>query len=102
MIDRDICENRHGGNLESAEAYYSTPDEHRRRQRAVIQSFAKLNGSHGITTDEVAQYLSVPPNSVSGRLSELKRDGLLVETKNRRPTRMGKMARVLIASEHVL
>lgn len=99
-MERDVCENRHGGNPESVEAFLSTPPDCRTRQRIAIHKFAKSKGSYGITTDEVAQELSVPPNSVSGRLSEMKRDGLLVETVHRRKTRMGKMARVLIASEY--
>jgi predicted ArsR family transcriptional regulator len=98
-MDRDICENRHGGNPESVEAFLTTPATCRTKQRLAIQTLAKQRGLRGITTDEVAQHFDAPPNSISGRLSELKRDGLLVETQQRRQTRMGKMARVLVAKE---
>lgn len=98
-MEQDICHNKHGGNVESSDAFHTTPMEHRIRQRMAIRKMALAACSYGITTDEVAQLLSVPPNSISGRLSEMKRDGLLVETDKRRVTRMGKMARVLIASE---
>lgn len=101
-MERDVCENRHGGNPESIEAFHTTPSETRERQRKAIRKMALAACSYGITTDEIAQHLSVPPNSVSGRLSEMKRDGLLVETAHRRKTRMGKMARVLIASEYAV
>lgn len=98
---RDICENRHGGNAESAEAFRSTPAESRLKLQNAILLIAKASGSYGITTDEVAHRLSAMPNSISGRLSEMKRDWLLVETPHRRQTRMGKMARVLVYSGYV-
>lgn len=98
-MEQDICFNKHGGNAESIEAFMTTPTACRTKQRLAIQALAKQCGLRGITTDEVAQHFSTMPNSISGRLSEMKRDGLLIETKQRRQTRMGKMARVLIAAE---
>lgn len=98
-MERDVCENRHGGNSESMEAFVTTPATCRKKQRMAIQALAKQRGLRGITTDEVAQHFNATPNSVSGRLSELKRDGLLIETDRRRPTRLAKMARVLVAAE---
>ena len=100
-MEQDICQNKHGGNAESIEAFITTPETCRTKQRLAIQLLARQRGLHGITTDEAAEHFDAPPNSISGRLSELKRDGLLVETDKRRVTRMGKSARVLIASEFV-
>lgn len=50
-----------------------------------------------VTTDEISTLFGKPPNAVSGRLTELKRDGLLVKTDKRRKTRTGRYARVYVA-----
>lgn len=100
-MEQDICENRHGGNPESAEAWLSTPSARRASQRFYIWQIAVRNGARGVTTDEIAEILATTPNVVSGRLSELKKSGFLTETNMRRPTRMGRMARVFVAKTPV-
>lgn len=95
----DICENRHGGNQESAEAFRAGSATLRARQRFVIWAIAYEEGKRGVTTDEIAARLKTTPNVISGRMSELKRDGFLVPTNERRQTRMGRMARVFVASK---
>jgi predicted transcriptional regulator len=95
----DICSNRHGGNSESSAAYRSSSAEERRVMRERILNYAKRCGAFGITADEVAAKSGLVHNRVAPRISELKRDGFLVETANRRRTRLGKSAMVLIARE---
>lgn len=92
----DICANKHGGNQESTEAHLSTPAEARRVMRETILRYAMRRGADGLTIDEVSRVVGLAPNCVSGRVSELKRDGLLVETQLRRKTRLGRSARVLV------
>lgn len=98
-MEQDICANRHGGNPESEEAFLRSPEGRHAHQRLIIWTIAKNEGARGITTDEIAERLATTPNVVSGRMSELKRSGFLVPTDMRRVTRMGRMARVLVASE---
>jgi predicted transcriptional regulator len=95
----DICSNKHGGNPESLEAYLSTPAAERQAMRDRIMRFAMRRGSAGITIDEISQKAGLAPNCISGRISELKRDGLLVTTSERRNTRLGRAARVLVAKD---
>lgn len=97
----DICENRHGGNRESVEAFKSKSPNQRIRQRHAVLDFVKSCGYYGATTDEVAFHFSTTPNAVSGRMSELKRDGLLIETGRRRLTRTGNSAQVLVIGENL-
>lgn len=99
MMERDVCENRHGGNPESIEAYRTSSEEERKAMRARIYKYALRVGEHGITADEISIKAGLVHNRVAPRISELKRDGLLVKTNKRRPTRLGKMARVLVARE---
>lgn len=100
-MEQDICEKRHGGNEESAEAFSAGSSTFRARQRFVIWALAMSEGERGVTTDEVSARMRTTPNVVSGRMSELKRDGLLTPTEMRRPTRMGRMARVFVAKTPV-
>lgn len=48
----------------------------------------------GVTLDEVSASLQVPPNRISGRISELVHEGVLVPTGARRRTRAGCAAKV--------
>jgi len=99
-MDTDICRNRHRDSPTSLAAFRGSQSEHA-RQRAWILRMAARAGQYGVTTDELSVLASestgkeVPPNRISGRLSELKDAGLLVATNRRRPTRTGKSAMVL-------
>lgn len=95
----DICANRHGGNSESVEAYLSTPAEERRAMRERIYRYALRKGPLGITADEVAAKAGMVHNRIAPRISELRRDGLLVPTARRRQTRLGRPACVLVAKD---
>lgn len=96
----DIRAGRHGGNPESVAAHASTPEAERRAMRDRIYNFAVRRGESGITADEVADKAGLVHNRVAPRISELRRDGLLVETSRSRKTRLGRSARVLIADIH--
>lgn len=99
LFDRgstDITARKHGGNPESAAAHRKIA-ESKAESRNRVLAFAVSRGALGITTDEVAEHFNVPPNAVSGRISELKVLGKLIPTDRRRPTRSGCSARVLVA-----
>jgi len=74
--DDDITRNRHGGNPRSNEALPS--HEQRRRDRARIVQHLHVQGSHGATCWELSQALPMPYQTASGRLSELKRNDIVV------------------------
>lgn len=98
-MQQDITSGRHGGNPESIEAYRTSSAEERKAMRERIYKYAVRVGRLGITADEISDKAGLIHNRVAPRISELKRDGLLIETDRRRPTRLGKMARVLVAAE---
>ena len=95
----DICANRHGGNSESVEAYASTSEADRQAMRDRIMRYALRKGPAGITADEVAAKAGMVHNRIAPRISELRRDGLLVPTAVRRNTRLGRPACVLVARD---
>ena len=76
MIDADICRNKHGGNPQS-EAANRLVNKPRGRQQAL--DFIRARGSLGATSSEFALSVGKHPHQVSGRFSELKRDGDIVE-----------------------
>jgi hypothetical protein len=76
MSDDDITRNRHGGNPRSNEALPSEQQRARDRGRIVVLLYAR--GAHGATCWEVSLALPMPYQTASGRLSELKRDGIVV------------------------
>jgi hypothetical protein len=77
MPDRDITGSKHGGNQESRAAFRG---HDRSRIRWRVFHYIVGSGIAGATTAEVAAGLDRPMHSVSGRMSELKRDGLIVPT----------------------
>lgn len=83
-------------NLESLEAFDSLTDKEATRRR--IHALASKRGDLGLTADEVAALWDVSHNHVAPRITELKATGRLVATNERRPTRSGRKARVLVAA----
>lgn len=55
-------------------------------------------GSRGVTLDELSSVTGHPPNSFSGRITELQDAGLVRRTKERRETRAGSTAAVIVAT----
>jgi DNA-binding transcriptional ArsR family regulator len=78
----DITANRHKGAATSVEAH----DRIKKtlpRQRAAVLALYRARPS-GYTVHEVAEKFNVSPNVISGRLSELKKSGLLFPSGERR------------------
>jgi Fic family protein len=95
--DRDPDLMRHGGNRESIEAHESIREFKQRVRRAIFK-LAKKRRRRGITADEVAAEWGSSHNHVAPRITELKAAGLLVPTAERRKTRAGRWARVLVVN----
>lgn len=72
----DISKNRHGGNAESESAFHKISPRLPERRKIVL-SLIRNAGSKGLTTLEASELLETTPNAISGRFSELKRDGLI-------------------------
>lgn len=74
----DISENRHLGNAESQKAFKALQGVMPKMRQDALD-WIKARGQGG-TSQEYADSLGVPINKVSGRFSELKRDGLIRKT----------------------
>jgi predicted transcriptional regulator len=89
----DITRNYHGGNPESEAANLRT---NKSRDRAAIIAEVASRGDRGATCSEIELATGLSHQTASARCSELKRDGVLVVSGERRPTQTGSMAAVLI------
>lgn len=85
-IEPDICSNHHGGNLESLEAHAAISTDKAAMRYLIVRTVAK-SGSKGMTCDEVELATNMKHQTCSARFSELKREGILVPTGERRLTR---------------
>lgn len=90
----DICLEKSGFADTSAEAFRSTPERVRGAQRQRILDFIRKAGPRGATADEAEEALGLPHQSGSARTAELRQEGLIHFTAERRNTRQGKPARV--------
>lgn len=87
----DICRNRHGGADTSIEAFDSVKQHISRLGRVVLQFFK----DHGPSTcEQIEHALKLSHQCASARISELKRDALIYQTGQFRPTKAGRKARV--------
>ena len=93
-MESDICQNRHRGNRQSQSAFESIRDDLPAR-RALCLALIHNAASQGLTVHELAELLETTPNAVSGRLTELKREGLICKI-GTRPTPTGGKAAVYI------
>lgn len=98
MMQADVTASRHGGNRESAEASASIEQDKARLRRMVVQ-FVRDRGERGATCDEIELGLGMSHQTTSARVTEAKAIGLLSRTEERRPTRSGRNAAVLVATE---
>lgn len=93
----DICAGRHKLTPESVLANPT------KAQKATIwkQITGQLaaRGDHGMTMDEMSEWLGVAPNRISGRFTELVVQGVIVKTEHRRKTRTGKVAAIYRLTE---
>lgn len=89
--DKDICARKHGNAETSVEADRKVE---KTKDRALIYAYIKAAGMFGHTLDELSIMLHRNPNSISGRLTELRMAGKIVISDERRVTRTGCRARV--------
>lgn len=92
----DVCDAYHGGADTSKAAAKSVSASVRVMQRAKVLAALEEYGPMGATCDQVEVALGGSHQSISARISELKRDGAIVDSGRRRMTRTGRTARVLV------
>lgn len=89
----DLCTSRHHGADTSVQAFQTTPESTRQRQRESVLNFVR-SSSQGATCEETALRLAIPYTAASARFTELQRLGLIQFGEERRKTSHGKSARV--------
>lgn len=94
----DITARRHGGNAESAAASESIEPDKARLRRMVLNYIAS-RGYVGATCEEVEFALGLRHQTVSARLTELKRLGQVRDTGRRRLTQSRRPAAVYVARD---
>ena len=80
----DICQNKHGGVRESIAAYEAALPTMAESRKQVLDAIR--NARNGLTSKEYAELTQRQLNTVSGRFSELARDGWIEranETRNK-------------------
>ena len=75
----DICQVKHGGNQQSIEAYESALPSMAKARRSVLEAVRQAM-DEGITAKEYAERNGRQLNTVSGRFSELSREGWIERT----------------------
>lgn len=85
----DFCARYHGGDRESLNAHASINVSALKEK--VLGAVKQLGDA---TSDEVEAYLGMTHQTAAARMAELKHDGELVPTGERRKTRSGRFAKV--------
>ena len=80
---KDICENRHGGAPTSVDAFERIEKALPAARREVLGAIRR-EGDAGTHLKHVCRVLDKEKNEVSGRISELKKAGLIEQTGARR------------------
>ncbi len=91
----DICRRRHRGNEQSVQTFETAMKHRISAQQNEVLSFLRKY-PEGLTCDELSVIMGVTPNQISGRFSELKRDGKIYKSGTRK-TRSGCSAAILKA-----
>lgn len=91
LREPDICRRKHGGADTSVMAHARVQ---KARDRDEVLALIRAAGQAGATLDQVAARLNIGCNRLSGRFTELRRDGQIVDSGERRKTRTGSLARV--------
>jgi|TARA_R100001530_G_scaffold74160_1_gene52204 predicted HTH transcriptional regulator len=73
ILDVDVCQARHQGNIASIDANPDSTDKQRDREM-VLEIISK---SQGVTSKEIAEQMGRRLNCISGRISELKQSDLI-------------------------
>lgn len=92
---QDPC-TKHGHNALSIGAYHHG---HKETDRATVLTLIRAQGGAGMTLDEVSAALGRPPNALSGRICELRRQAAIRRSEATRKTRAGARAQVYVATE---
>lgn len=92
----DITSRKHGGNECSTSAHVKIAPMLRGSRQGVFD-LIRDSGQRGMTCDEIAAFLGKGENAVSGRITELLRDGR-IKRDGTRKTRSGCSAAILKAS----
>lgn len=92
----DITKNRHGGNPNSVFAHKKLNLYKRKKQEEVLD-WIKTFGKYGCTVEQICERSNLPINQVSGRCSELKKQGRVQVAFLKGKTKMGNAADVLVA-----
>ncbi len=87
----------HRGVSTSMEAAEALAPKLGRLQKIVLDAISNA-GARGLTTNELADHLGIDRSAVQPRTSELKRQGLIKDSKDRRPNSNGKRAIVWVAT----
>ncbi len=90
----DITARRHKGNPESKLAFNVIKDKISASQERILNELRTWPA--GLTCDELSVIFNATPNEISGRCSELKRDGKIYKSGTRK-TRSGCSAAILKA-----
>ena len=91
----DITFNRHGG---AETSNLADKRVKKSMDRATVYGYVKASGAYGLTLDEASILLDRPCNCISGRFSELRKSGEIVQAGTYRKTRTGSWAAVYVAS----
>ena len=75
----DVCANRHRGNANSVAAHNRIAGKLPEMQRIVFDVI-DASGAIGVSLSEICAALERPPNAISGRITELKKSGLITKT----------------------
>jgi hypothetical protein len=75
-FDYDICERKHGGNANSIEANKKV-SPHKKAWRFLVLDFIKQRGT--ATLEDICQHYGKEKNTLSGRVSDLKKFKLIEE-----------------------
>jgi len=82
-MNEDICESKHGGVFTSQQAFErAKPTMTQARENVLLA--VEMSLDYGMTAKEYAERSDKPLNAVSGRFTELARDGWIYRTDRRR------------------
>jgi len=81
----DICANKHGGNLESQEAFLKIKNRRNEQHQRII---GYLTLHPGLICEELETALRLQRSTISARVSELRKAGIVVPI-GRAPTKSG-------------
>ena len=83
-MNTDITSRRHGGNVQSELAFERASQSGQiKTDRQNVLKAVESQGTHGLTCKELAEKWGVDMNRVSGRFTELKKQGKIMKVQGR-------------------